>query len=134
MKKKHNKKNNGADRTGTTTGRKLTGRLEMRLPADAENMLLDLLENNTRTKTDMVISLLKNKRLYYHLTEKEQEIYLTLSELRVGFIRIKSALKGMSEKDRLKFFNDNPDFMANWIALVDQCIEQWGRIIEHLSE
>lgn len=113
---------------------RLTGRLEVRLPPDVERTLLELLANNTRTKSEVIVRLIKNHRLYYHLTEQETEVFLTLKECRDAFIKLKNALSSFSEKERLKFFYNNPDFMEEWVNAANQCIEQWGRIIHKLSE
>lgn len=121
------------DLTAMTEPR-LTGRLEVRLPPDVERTLLDLLANNTRTKSEVIIRLIKNHRLYYHLTEQETEVFLTLKECRDAFIKLKNALSSFSEKERLKFFYNNPDFMEEWVNAASQCIEQWDRIIRKLSE
>ena len=121
------------DLTAMTEPR-LTGRLEVRLPPDVERTLLDLLANNTRTKSEVIFRLIKNHRLYYHLTEQETEVFLTLKECRDAFIKLKNALSSFSEKERLKFFYNNPDFMEEWVNAASQCIEQWDRIIRKLSE
>lgn len=121
------------DLTAMTEPR-LTGRLEVRLPPDVERTLLDLLANNTRTKSEVIFRLIKNHRLYYHLTEQETEVFLTLKECRDAFIKLKNALSSFSEKERLKFFYNNPDFMEEWVNAAGQCIEQWDRIIRKLSE
>lgn len=113
---------------------RLTGRLEVRLPPDVERTLLDLLANNTRTKSEVIVRLIKNHRLYYHLTEQETEVFLTLKECRDAFVKLKNALSSFSEKERLRFFYNNPDFMEEWVNAAGQCIEQWGRIIRKLSE
>lgn len=113
---------------------RLTGRLEVRLPPDVERTLLDLLANNTRTKSEVIVRLIKNHRLYYHLTEQETEVFLTLKECRDAFIKLKNALSSFSEKERLRFFYNNPDFMEEWVNAAGQCIEQWDRIIRKLSE
>lgn len=121
------------DLTAVTEPR-LTGRLEVRLPPDVERTLLDLLANNTRTKSEVIFRLIKNHRLYYHLTEQETEVFLTLKECRDAFVKLKNALSSFSEKERLRFFYNNPDFMEEWVNAVGQCIEQWDRIIRKLSE
>ena len=121
------------DLTAMTEPR-LTGRLEVRLPPDVERALLDLLANNTRTKSEVIFRLIKNHRLYYHLTEQETEVFLTLKECRDAFVKLKNALSSFSEKERLKFFYNNPDFMEEWVNAAGQCIEQWDRIIRKLSE
>lgn len=113
---------------------RLTGRLEVRLPPDVERTLLDLLANNTRTKSEVIIRLIKTHRLYYHLTEQETEVFLTLKECRDAFVKLKNALSSFSEKERLRFFYNNPDFMEEWVNAAGQCIEQWDRIIRKLSE
>lgn len=113
---------------------RLTGRLEVRLPPDVERTLLDLLANNTRTKSEVIFRLIKNHRLYYHLTEQETEVFLTLKECRDAFVKLKNALSSFSEKERLRFFYNNPDFMEEWVNAAGQCIEQWDRIIRKLSE
>lgn len=115
-------------------GPRLTGRLEVRLPPDIERALLDLLANNTRTKSEVICRLIKNHRLYYHLTEQETEVFLTLKECRDAFVKLKNALSSFSDKERLKFFYNNPDYMEEWIGAVGQCIEQWDRILHKLSE
>ena len=125
-----NKENSSSDKNEP----RLTGRLEVRLPPDVERTLLDLLANNTRTKSEVIIRLIKNHRLYYHLTEQETEVFLTLKECRDAFIKLKNALSSFSEKERLKFFYNNPDFMEEWVNAANQCIEQWDRIIRKLSE
>lgn len=121
------------DLTAMTEPR-LTGRLEVRLPPDVERTLLDLLANNTRTKSEVIFRLIKNHRLYYHLTEQETEVFLTLKECRDAFVKLKNALSSFSEKERLRFFYNNPDFMEEWVNAAGQCIEQWDRIIRKLSE
>jgi len=113
---------------------KLTGRLEVRLPPDVEKALLKLLANNTKTKSEVICRLIKRCRLFFHLTKKEIDVYMTLKDCRDAFVKLKSALSSFSEKERLKFFHNNPDYMENWIAVVDQCIEQWDRILHKLSE
>lgn len=125
-----NKENSSSDKNEP----RLTGRLEVRLPPDVERTLLDLLANNTRTKSEVIIRLIKNHRLYYHLTEQETEVFLTLKECRDAFIKLKNALSSFSEKERLKFFYNNPDYMEEWVNAANQCIEQWDRIIHKLSE
>lgn len=121
------------DLTAMTEPR-LTGRLEVRLPPDVERTLLDLLANNTRTKSEVIFRLIKNHRLYYHLTEQETEVFLTLKECRDAFVKLKNALSSFSDKERLRFFYNNPDFMEEWVNAAGQCIEQWDRIIRKLSE
>lgn len=113
---------------------KLTGRLEVRLPPDVEIALLKLIANNTKTKSGVICRLIKRCRLFFHLTKKETEVYLTLKDCRDAFVKLRSVLKSFNEKERLKFFHNNPDYMENWIAVVDQCIEQWDRILQKLSE
>ena len=113
---------------------KLTGRLEVRLPPDVEIALLKLIANNTKTKSGVICRLIKRCRLFFHLTKKETEVYLTLKDCRDAFVKLRSVLKSFNEKERLKFFHNNPDYMENWIAVVDQCIEQWNRILQKLSE
>lgn len=113
---------------------KLTGRLEVRLPPDVEIALLKLIANNTKTKSGVICRLIKRCRLFFHLTKEETEVYLTLKDCRDTFVKLRSVLKSFNEKERLKFFHNNPDYMENWIAVVDQCIEQWDRIIRKLSE
>lgn len=125
-----NKENSSSDKNEP----RLTGRLEVRLPPDVERTLLDLLANNTRTKSEVIIRLIKNHRLYYHLTEQETEVFLTLKECRDAFVKLKNALSSFSEKERLRFFYNNPDFMEEWVNATSQCIEQWDRIIRKLSE
>lgn len=113
---------------------KLTGRLEVRLPPDVEIALLKLIANNTKTKSGVICRLIKRCRLFFHLTKEETEVYLTLKDCRDAFVKLRSVLKSFNEKERLKFFHNNPDYMENWIAVVDQCIEQWDRILQKLSE
>lgn len=113
---------------------KLIGRLEVRLPPDVEIALLKLIANNTKTKSGVICRLIKRCRLFFHLTKEETEVYLTLKDCRDAFVKLKSVLNSFNEKERLKFFHNNPDYMQNWIAVVDQCIEQWDRIIRKLSE
>ena len=115
-------------------GPKLTGRLEVRLPPDVEKALLKLLANNTRTKSEVICRLIKRCRLFFHLTKEEIDVYMTLKDCKDAFVKLKSALNSFSEKERLKFFHNNQDYMENWIAVVDQCIEQWDRILKKLSE
>lgn len=121
-------------KTGTYRGHELTGRLEVRLAMQDEMALIDLLEDNTKTKSEVVKALIQNKRLYYHLNEKEQNIYYALVDLRLGLKRIKSSLHGLDDKQRLKLFNDDPEYMRSWKSVADQCIEQWGHVIDRLSD
>lgn len=113
---------------------KLTGRLEVRLPPEIEIILLTLLANNTKTKSEVICRLIKRCRLYNHLTDEETQVYLTLKECREGFVKLKNALNSFSEKERLQFFHNNKEYMENWIKVVDQCIDQWDRILQKLSE
>lgn len=113
---------------------KLTGRLEVRLPPEIEIILLTLLANNTKTKSELICRLIKRCRLYNHLTDEETQVYLTLKECREGFVKLKNALNSFSEKERLQFFHNNKEYMENWIKVVDQCIDQWDRILQKLSE
>ena len=113
---------------------KLTGRLEVRLPPDVELALLKLIANNTKTKSLVICRLIKRCRLFFHLTKEEIDVYMTLKDCKDAFVKLKSVLNSFNEKERLKFFHNNPDYMENWIAVVDQCIEQWDRILQKLSE
>ena len=136
------KDNKNAKSVNNTTGNnvqnedipKLTGRLEVRLPPDVEIALLKLLANNTKTKSQVICRLIKRCRLFFHLTKEEIEVYMTLKDCKDAFVKLKSVLNSFNEKERLKFFHNNPDYMENWIAVVDQCIEQWDRILQKLSE
>ena len=113
---------------------KLTGRLEVRLPPDVELALLKLIANNTKTKSQVICRLIKRCRLFFHLTKEEIDVYMTLKDCKDAFVKLKSVLNSFNEKERLKFFHNNPDYMENWIVVVDQCIEQWDRILQKLSE
>ena len=113
---------------------KLTGRLEVRLPPDVELALLKLIANNTKTKSLVICRLIKRCRLFFHLTKEEIDVYMALKDCKDAFVKLKSVLNSFNEKERLKFFHNNPDYMENWIAVVDQCIEQWDRILQKLSE
>ena len=111
----------------------LTGRLEMRLPEEVELKILKMIDDSNKTKTEVVTKCIMRKTLRYHLTPDEIEAYRTLSDVRNNFKAIKNALKGRSQEERRHLFK-NDQFMAQWIAIVDQCIEQWSRIIDKLID
>lgn len=73
------------------------------------------------------------QQLKYHLTDEEIEIYRTFAEVRGDFRAIKNALKSRTQEERLRLFR-NDEFMRTWIELVNQCIAQWGRIIDRLID
>ena len=111
----------------------LTGRLEMRLPEEVELKIWELIGDSHKTKTEVVTKCIMGKTLRYHLTQEEVEAYKTFAEIRNDFQAIKKALRGRTQQERLHLFK-NDQFMAQWIANVDQCIEQWSRIINKLLD
>lgn len=111
----------------------LTGRLEMRLPEEVELKIWELIGESHKTKTEVVTKCIMDKTLRYHLTPEEVEAYKTFAEIRNDFQAIKKALRGRSQAERLHLFK-NDQFMTQWIANVDQCIEQWSRIINKLLD
>ena len=111
----------------------LTGRLEMRLSKDVELKILKMVGDTGKTKTEVVTKCIMGQTLRYHLTQEEIEAYKTFAEIRNDFQAIKNALKGCSQEERKHLFK-NEKFMTQWISVVNQCIEQWSRIINKLLD
>lgn len=66
------------------------------------------------------------------MTEAEIEAYKSLSDARGELVRLKNALKGKTQEQRKRYFN-NHDFMQWWIAAVDRLIRQWYDNLHRLS-
>ena len=67
------------------------------------------------------------------MTEAEIEAFNSLTEARGELVRIKNALKGKTQEQRKRYF-ENQDFMLYWINAVDKLIRQWYDIINRLSQ
>lgn len=67
------------------------------------------------------------------MTETEIVAFNSLAEARGELVRIKNALKGKTQEQRKRYF-ENQDFMRYWINAVDKLIRQWYDIINRLSQ
>lgn len=68
-----------------------------------------------------------------HLTEREAEAYCSLADARGDIVHIRSALKGKSQEQIRRYFNDDR-FMRSWIQAVTNIIIQWDNIIEQMKD
>lgn len=119
--------------TNTQPTFELTGRLEMRLREDVETKLLKMVHKTGRSKTEVVNNCILKKALRYHLDKEEREIYRMFAEAKGDFQAIKNALNARTQTERLRLFK-NDAFMQEWLATVNLCIDQWGRIINKLND
>lgn len=126
-------KDNTKDSTQNGCTHVLTGRLEMRLPEEVELKIWELIGDSHKTKTEVVTKCIMEKTLHYHLTEEEKLVYREFAECRGDFQAIKNALNARSQEDRKRLFRSDR-FMQEWIALVNQCIDQWGRVLNKLND
>lgn len=111
----------------------LTGRLEMRLRPDVERKLLKMVMKTGRSKTEIVNSCILKKAIRYHLDKEEREIYRMFAETKGDFQAIKNALKARTQQERIRLFK-NDQFMKEWMAVVNQCMDQWSRTINRLND
>ncbi len=67
-----------------------------------------------------------------HLTEREIKAYCSLADARGDLVHIRSALKGKSQ-DQIKRYFNNDRFMRSWIEAVTNIILQWDKIVEEMK-
>ena len=67
------------------------------------------------------------------MTEAEIEAFNSLTEARGELVRIKNALKGKTQEQRKRYF-ENQDFMLYWINAVDKLIRNWYDTLNRLAK
>lgn len=67
------------------------------------------------------------------MTEAEIEAFNSLAEARGELVRIKNALRGKSQEQRKRYFNDT-SFMRYWIIAVDKLIRNWYDTLNRLAK
>jgi hypothetical protein len=67
------------------------------------------------------------------MTETEIVAFNSLAEARGELVRIKNALRGKSQEQRKRYFNDT-SFMRYWIIAVDKLIRNWYDTLNRLAK
>lgn len=112
---------------------KLTHRLTFRLSKDERKQIADKAASCGLTISEYVRQCAVGHSPKLRMTEAEIEAFNSLTEARGELVRIKNALKGKTQEQRKRYF-DNQDFMRFWINAVDKLIRQWYDILNRLSQ
>ena len=110
----------------------LTCRLAFRCSLEEKKRLASKAESCGLSMSDYVRQCAIGHSPKLRMTDAEIEAFKTLAEARGELVRIKNALKGKTQEQRKRYF-DNVDFMRYWIVAVDRLIRQWYDIIDKLT-
>ena len=112
---------------------KLNQRLTFRMSTDERRRMLDKADSCGLSLSEYVrqCALVHSPKL--RMTEAEIEAFNSLADARGELVRIKNALRGKSQEQRKRYFNDT-SFMRYWIIAVDKLIRNWYDTLNRLAK
>ena len=107
--------------------------IDYRVTADEYNQITEKARSCGITKGEYSRRCALDHKPKLHLTEREVDAFCSLADARGDLVHIRSALKGKSQEQIKRYFNDER-FMRTWIQMVTNIIIQWDNIIEQMKE
>lgn len=126
-------KPNNTPKTASTSNNSLPHRVAFRISDEQKKMLRKNAVLCGMSTSDYARRCIFEGTPKQRMTEEERKVFLLLSDIRGDLVHFINVLKGKSQEERLRYFQ-NYAFMLKWKEAVDAMVNRLTQILSYLSE